>query len=83
MQLYHSYKKRKDLYLSVSYDYGLIESYIYFTVTVLVKSHVYSYKHDFLLFTIQLYLKKFEIYEVVDFIFTRKNLDLLEDYIRI
>ena len=29
----------------------------------------------------QLYLKKFEVYKVVDFIFTRKNLHLLEDYI--
>ena len=26
---------------SVSYDYGLIASYVYFRVTVLVKSHVY------------------------------------------
>ena len=30
-------------YFSVSYDYGLIESYIYFRVTVLVKSHVYRF----------------------------------------
>ena len=30
-------------YLSVSYDYGLIESYIYFRVIVLVKSHVYRF----------------------------------------
>ena len=28
---------------SVPYDYGLIESYIYFRVTVLVKSHVYRF----------------------------------------
>ena len=30
-------------YLSISYDYGLIESYIYFRVIVLVKSHVYRF----------------------------------------
>ena len=30
-------------YLYVSYDYGLIESYIYFRVIVLVKSHVYRF----------------------------------------
>ena len=30
---------------------------------------------------IQLYLEKLEVYEVMDFIFTRKNLHLLEDYI--
>ena len=30
-------------YFSVSYDYGLIASYIYFRVTVLVKSHVYRF----------------------------------------
>ena len=33
--------RNKKTYLSVSYDYGLIESYIYFRVSVLVKSHVY------------------------------------------
>ena len=30
-------------YLSVSYDYGLIESYIYSRVAVLVKSHNYRF----------------------------------------
>ena len=30
-------------YFFVSYDYGLIESQIYFRVTVLVKSHVYRF----------------------------------------
>ena len=30
-------------YFSVFYDYGLIASYIYFRVTVLVKSHVYRF----------------------------------------
>ena len=30
-------------YFFVSYDYGVIESYIYFRVTVLVKSHVYRF----------------------------------------
>ena len=28
-----------------------------------------------------MYLKKFEVYKNMDFIFTRKNLHLLEDYI--
>ena len=66
-------------YFSVSYGYGLIASYIYFRVTVLVKSHVYRFIE--LQIAIQLYLKKLEVYEVMDFIFTRKNLHLLEDYI--
>ena len=35
--------RNEKTYLSVSYDYGLIESYIYFRVTVLVKSHVYRF----------------------------------------
>ena len=35
--------KNENTYFSVSYDYGLIESYIYFRVTVLVKSHVYRF----------------------------------------
>ena len=35
--------RNEEAYLSVSYDYGLIESYIYFRVTVLVKSHVYKF----------------------------------------
>ena len=30
-------------YFSVSYNYGLIASYICFRVTVLVKSHVYRF----------------------------------------
>ena len=30
---------------------------------------------------IQLYLKTFEVYKVIDFIFTRENLHLLEGYI--
>ena len=30
-------------YLSISDDYGLIESYIYFRVIVLVKSYVYKF----------------------------------------
>ena len=29
----------------------------------------------------QLYLKTFEVYKVIDFIFTRENLHLLEGYI--
>ena len=35
--------RNEKTYLSVSYEYGLIESYIYFRVTVLVKSHVYRF----------------------------------------
>ena len=35
--------RNEKTYLSVSYDCGLIESYIYFRVTVLVKSHVYRF----------------------------------------
>ena len=31
--------------------------------------------------TIQLHLKKFKVYEVMDFTFNRKNLHLVEDYI--
>ena len=54
-------------YLSFSYDYSLIESYIYFRVIVLVKSYVY-YKF------IKLQLLS------LDFIFSRENLHLL-DYI--
>ena len=30
-------------YLSIFYDYGLIESYIYFRVAVLVKSYAYKF----------------------------------------
>ena len=30
-------------YFFISYGYGLIEHYIYFRVTVLVKSHVYRF----------------------------------------
>ena len=33
--------RNENTYLSVSYDYGLIERYIYFRVIVLVKSYVY------------------------------------------
>ena len=47
-------------YLSVSYDYGLIESYIYFRVIVLVKCYVYR-----VTIAIQLYIKKFEVYKVM------------------
>ena len=57
--------KDRSSYLSISYDYGLMESYIYFRVTI----------------AINLYVKKFEVYKVMEFIFTRKNLHLLEDYI--
>ena len=63
-------------YLSVSYDYGLIESYIYFRVIVLVKCYVYR-----VTIAIQLYIKKFEVYKVMYFTFSRKNLHLLEYYI--
>ena len=35
--------RNEKTYLSVSYEYGLIESYIYFRVTVLVKGHVYRF----------------------------------------
>ena len=35
--------RNEKTYLSVSYDYGLIESYIYFRVIVLVKSYVYKF----------------------------------------
>ena len=35
--------RNEKTYLSVPYDYGLMESYIYFRVTVLVKSHVYRF----------------------------------------
>ena len=31
--------------------------------------------------TIQLHLKKFKVYEVMDFTYNRKNLHLVEDYI--
>ena len=78
MHLYHSHRN-ENTYLSVSYNYGLIESYIYF------KSYSCSKKSCLQVYgitiAIQLYLKKFEDYEVMDFIFTRKNLHLLEDYI--
>ena len=65
--------------LSVSYDHGLLECYIYFGVIVLVKSYVY-YKF-IVTIAIRLYFKKFEVYKVIDFTFTRKNLHFLEDYI--
>ena len=35
--------RNEKTYLFISYDYGLIESYIYSRVTVLVKSHVYRF----------------------------------------
>ena len=74
--------RNENTYLSISYDYGLTESYIYSRVTVLVKSHVYwLIKVYRVTIAIKFYLKKFEVYEVMDFIFTRKDLHLLQDYI--
>ena len=35
--------RNEKTYLFISYDYGLIESYIYFRVIVLVKSYVYKF----------------------------------------
>ena len=35
--------RNKKTSLTVSYDYGLIESYVYFRVIVLVKSYVYNF----------------------------------------
>ena len=35
--------KDRSSYFSISYDYGLMESYIYFRVIVLVKSYVYKF----------------------------------------
>ena len=35
--------RNEKTYLSISYDYGLIESYISFRVIVLVKSYVYRF----------------------------------------
>ena len=43
--------RNEKAYLSVSYDYGLIESHIYFRVTVLVKSHDYRFLELELLYT--------------------------------
>ena len=77
MHLYHSHRNENSC-LSVSYDYGLLESYIYFKSYSCKKSCLWVYR---VTIAIQLYLKKFEDYQVMDFIFTRKNLHLLEDYI--
>ena len=56
-----------------------IESYIYFRVVVLVKiCLLWVYR---VAIVIQLYLKKFDVCKVIDFIFVKKNLHLLEDYI--
>ena len=64
-------------YFSVSYYYGLIES-LFQSYSFSRKSCLQVYR---VIIAIQLYLKKLEIYEVMDLIFTRKNLYLLEDYI--
>ena len=56
-----------------------IESYIYFRVVVLVKiCLLWVYR---VAIVIQLYLKKFDVCKVIDFIFAKNNLHLLEDYI--
>ena len=57
----------------------LIESYTYFRATVLIKLYVY-YEFIYRVKTVtQLYLKTSEAYRVIEFLFTRKNLHLLED----
>ena len=53
--------------------------FIYFRVIDLAKSNVY---YEFIdLIVIEFYLKAFEVFKVIYFILTRKNLHLLEGYI--
>ena len=72
--------RNEKTYLSFSYDYGLIAGYIYLRVTALVKTYVY-YKFVELQLLYTYIFKKIEVYEVMDFIFIRKNMHLLQDYV--
>ena len=54
-----------------------LESYIYFRVIDLVRGYLYC-EFCRVIIAIELYL---ETFKVIDFIFTRKNLHLLEGYI--